>query len=244
VPQDSPLPLPDNVAQLAQSARLGAFQRVYLPKRRSWALIIANLIIALLTLFVLVGFWLLWVIFRMPNLSRSQAARRLYLYEQGFIVANRPDDPQVYRWDEINAVFQKIVSTRTYGIETARQYQYTITRRDGRTEKLTQFWDGIADLGPHINQCVSTALLPGTLAAIDHGQAVRFGDMTLSAGGIAGRRKSVSWAEVSQVQIYNGYVRIGVAGKFFSLSTTAAADIPNLPLFLGLTERMRKTAAR
>jgi len=242
--QDSTPSVPANVAGLAESARLGALQRVYLPKRRNWALLICNIVIGIVTTIALVGFYLLWVILRTPNFSRSQAARRVYLYEQGFIVANKPDDPQVYRWDGIDTVFQKIVSTRTYGIETARQYQYTITRKDGRTEKLTQFFDGIADLGQHINQCVSTALLPGSVAAIDHGQGVRFGDMTLTAGGIAGRRRSVGWGEVSQVQIHNGYVRVGVAGRFFSLSTTAAADIPNLPLFLGLTERLRKTAAR
>jgi hypothetical protein len=244
VPQDSLPPVPDKVAQLAASAGLGALQRVYLPKHRSWALLIVNVVIGLATVIILVGLWLLWIVLRTPNFSRSQAARRVYLYEHGIIVADRPDDPQVYRWDQIDTVFQKIVSTRTYGIETARRYEYTVTRRDGRTEKLTQFFDGIAELGPHINQCVSTALLPGTLAAIEQGQGVRFGDMTLNAGGIAGRRRSVSWSEVSQVQIYNGYVRVGVAGRFFSLSTTAAADIPNLPLFLGLTDRLRKTATR
>src|SRR6266516_666776 len=130
VPQDSPLtpsqPVPANVAQVAVASGLGTFERVYVPKRRSWALIIVNLFLALLTLFVLVGFWLLWVLFRTPNMSRSQAARRVYLYERGFIVADRPEDPQVYRFEDIDTVFQKIVSQRTYGFETARSYLYTI----------------------------------------------------------------------------------------------------------------------
>jgi hypothetical protein len=66
--------------------------------------------------------------------------------------------------------------------------------------------------------------------------------MTLAAGGIAGKRKSAAWREISQVQIHNGYVRIGIAGKFFALSTTAASNIPNLPLFLTLTDRLRQAA--
>jgi hypothetical protein len=212
--------------------------RAYLPRRRNWLLLIFLFLIALLTTILLVGFWLLWLVIRTSNLSRSQAARRIYLYEQGFVIVDRPDDPQVYRWDEIDTAFQKIVSQRAYGFETAKHYLYTITRRDGRTVKVTDFWSGIAELGPHINQCVS-ALLPGTLAAIDRGQGVRFGDMTLTAGGIAGRRKSVSWAEVRQVRINNGYVSVDVAGRFLSLSTTAAANLPNLPLFLTLTDHLR-----
>jgi hypothetical protein len=180
--------------------------------------------------------------FRTPNLSRTQAARRLYLYEQGFVLLDKPDAPQVYRWDAIDTVFQKIVSQRTYGVETTKNYLYTITARDGRTVKLTQFWAGIAQLGPHINDCVSTALLPGTVAAIERGQGVQFGDMTLNQWGIAGKRKSVGWGEVKKVRIYNGYVSVDIAGKFFSLSTTMAANIPNLPLFFTLTDRLRKGA--
>jgi hypothetical protein len=196
----------------------------------------------LATTVILVGFWLLWMIFRTPNLSRSQNARRVYLYEQGFVIADRPDDPQVYRWDAIDTVFQKIISQRTYGFETAKSYLYTVTRRDGRSVKLTQFWAGIAELGPHVNECVSEALLPGTLAALDRGQGVQFGDMTLNGAGIAGRRKSVTWPEVRQVRIDSGYVSVDVAGKFLALSTTAAANIPNLPLFFVVTERLRQNA--
>jgi hypothetical protein len=234
-------PVPANVAQVAAAAQLGAFERVYVPKRQNWVLIVATIVIGLLTTVILVGFWVLWLVARMPNLSRSQAARRIYLYDRGFIIADRPDDPQVYSWDQIDTVFQKIVSRRTYGIETNRTYLYTITRRDGPTVKLTQFWDGIAELGPRINANVSAALLPGTLAAIDRGQAVQFGDMTLNAGGIAGGRKSVTWAEVSQIRFNNGYLSVGVAGKFFGMSNTAAANLPNLPLFLELTDRLRGT---
>jgi len=246
--QDSTLtpsqPMPPAVAQAAASAQLGALQRVYLPKRRNWALIVFNILIGLLMAVFLIGLWLLWVIFRTPNLSRSQAARRVYLFEQGFIVADRADAPQVFRFDGIDTVFQKIVSQRTYGVETTRQYLYTITARDGRQVKLTQFWAGIAELGPYVNNRVSSALLPATLGAVQRGQAVQFGDITINASGISGRRKSVTWQEVRQVRIANGYVSVDIAGKFFSLSTTAAANLPNLPLFLELTDRLRGNAAR
>jgi hypothetical protein len=52
----------------------------------------------------------------------------------------------------------------------------------------------------------------------------------------------VTWPEVRNVRVTNGYVSVDVAGKFFSLSTTAAAKLPNLPLFLELTERLRQGA--
>src|SRR2546421_9264353 len=182
--------LPANVAQLATAAQLGPFRRVYLPKRRNWFLLFFTFLIALLTTVILIGFWLLWMIFRTPNLSRSQAARRLYLFERGFIVVDRPDAPQVFRWDGIDTVFQKIVSQRTYGIETAKNYLYTITTRDGRTVKLTQFWDGIGELGPYVNHAVSSALLPGLLDPLQRKQSEAFRDMTINPAGVARRRST------------------------------------------------------
>jgi hypothetical protein len=232
-------PLPENVAQVAASAGLGALVKVYTPKRRNWAAIIFAIIIGLALTIILLGFWLLWTIYRTPNLSRSLAARRLYLFEQGFIVLDRPDSPQVFRFDAVDTVFQHIVSRRTYGVEVGKTYLYTVNARDGRVVKLTQFWDGIAELGPQINSTVSSLLLPDTMAAIQRGQSVQFGDMTLNASGIAGRRKSVTWKEVSDVRIANGYISVKVAGKFWSLSTVAAAKLPNLPLFLTLAGRLK-----
>lgn len=214
--------------------------RVYQPKRRNWAVLGFMFLVGLLLAWLIIGLWLIWEIIRTPNLSRSLAARRIYLYEQGFVLAERPEDPQAYRWDGIDTVFQKIVSKRMYGIEIAKKYLYTITRRDGRTAKLTVFWEGVDQLGAHIDERVSAALLPGAAAAIERGESIQFGDLTLTAGGIAGRRKSVTWPEVSGVRIAVGYVSVNVQGKFLSLSTTAAADLPNLPLLLALTERLRR----
>src|SRR2546423_15660043 len=96
--QDSTLtpsqPMPPAVAQAAASAQLGALQRGYLPKRRNWALIVFNILIGLLMPGVLVWVWLLRVIVRTPKLPRSPAARRVYLFRQGFIAADRPGAPQ------------------------------------------------------------------------------------------------------------------------------------------------------
>lgn len=241
----SPPVVPGAVERAAGSAGLGPLRRAFVPRRLNWAAVVVLLVFGLAMVVVLVGFIMLWAVFRTPNLSRSVAARRLYLYEQGFVLVERPDDPQVFRWDGIDAVFQKIVIRGVFGFETARNYLYTVVRRDGRTAKLTDLWTDIKDLGPHINLAVSAALLPMATTAIERGQGVRFGDMTLTADRIAGKHRSVRWSEVSKVTIVNGYVRVNVAGRFLPLSATAGAKIPNLPLFLTLTERLRcNTGAR
>lgn len=222
------------------AAGLGQLVRVYQPKHNNWMLLVFMFLVGLLTSFVLIGLWVIWAIFRTPNLSKSVAARRIYLYEQGFVLVERPEDPQVYRWDGIDTVFQKIVRTSYNGINTGTKYLYTIIRRDGPTAKVTPFWDGGAHLGAHVNERVSAALFPGAVAAIERGQGVPFGDMTLTMDGIAGKRKSATWAEVSGIRIANGFVHVKVQGESMSLSSTAAANLPNLPLFMTLANRLQQ----
>lgn len=234
--------MPSQVAQVAAAAGLGRLLRVYQPKHQNWFLLVFMFLVGLVTSFVLVGLWMIWMIFRTPNLSKSVAARRIYLYEQGFVLVERSEDPQVYRWDGIDTVFQKIVRQSYNGIQTGTKFLYTITRRDGATAKVTLFWDGGAQLGAHINERVSAALLPGAVAAIHRGQGIQFGDMTLTMDGIAGKRQSVSWSQVSGIQIVNGFVRVRVQSRTMSLSSTAAANLPNLPLFLALANRLHQVS--
>jgi hypothetical protein len=235
-----PQAAPAEIARVATAARLGRLLHVYQPKRQNWFLIAFMFLVGLATAIVLVGLWILWMIFRTPNLSKSVGARRIYLYEQGFVLVERPEDPQVYRWDAIDTVFQKIVSQSYNGVPTGTKYFYTINRRDGATAEVTLFWEGCAQFGAHVNESVSAALLPRAVAAIERGQGIQFGDMTLTRDGIAGKRQSVTWAQVSGIQVANGFVRVKVQGKTLSLSTTAASDLPNLPLFLTLANRLHR----
>jgi hypothetical protein len=232
--------IPAHVERAARAARLGRPLRVFQPKHRNWALLAFMFLIGLLLACLVIGLWLIWEIIKTPNLSKSRAARRIYLYEHGFVLVERPEDPQVFPWDAIDTVFQKIVTTRYNGINAGTKYLYTITRRDGVTTKLTLFWDEGAQLGAHVNERVSAALLPGAMAAIERGRGIQFGDMTLTRRGIEGKHGSVTWAEVSGIRMMSGYVHVQVRGRRRPQSTAAAASLPNLPLFLTLTDRLRQ----
>lgn len=70
--------VPDDVARAASSADLGPLVQVHVPRRLSVAALVFDIVTGLGMLLILLGFWVLWQAFRTPNLSRSQAARRLY----------------------------------------------------------------------------------------------------------------------------------------------------------------------
>jgi hypothetical protein len=237
-------PVPGPIAAAAAHANLGALEGVFTPKKINWFVLVMSMLIGLATLIFVVGLFVLWYLFRTPNLSPRQARKRLYVYQLGFVVANSPDQPQVFRWDDVQTVFQKIVRRTSYGVTVATNYQYTITRRDGATIKITNFWNNVEILGSHINNNVSRALLPGMRAALRNGQGVRFGDIVMTAATVTGKRETVPWSQVKSVTVNSGYVRVNLANKFFSLSTKPAAAIPNLPLFLTIAEELRMSAAQ
>jgi Family of unknown function (DUF6585) len=237
-------PLPPAVAAAATQYQLGPLQRVFVPKKINWALLIFMILIGLATAFIGVGLIILFLAIRTPNIWPSRGAKRLYVFQLGFIQADSPDQPQVFRWDAIDTVFQKIVRRSSYGVTVSTEYRYTITRRDGYTIKITNFWNGVEELGRHINHNVSTALLPPMRAALAQGQSVQFGDIVISAREVSGKRNTVPWTQVKSVTVNAGYVRVNLAGKFFSLSTKPAAAIPNLPLFLTLADQLRQSATR
>ena len=230
---------PANVARAASAAGFGGLQHVFMLKRTHWLLLVFVLLMSLATVIVGVGLWLLWLMFfRKPDFNKKQAAKRIYLYSYGFILAERPDDLRVYRWDDIDTVYQKIVSRSYNGVYTGTYHMYDITRRDGEAVKVTQLWDGGAELGRHINQQVSAAQLPGMLAAIQRGQGVQFQGLTLTAGGISTGRAAAPWAMVSSIGLSNGYLRVRARDRKMPLALREAAKIPNLPLFLELAKRL------
>jgi hypothetical protein len=234
--------VPPAVAAAAAERELGELVETYPPKRQSNWIIMPLLVVSILLIWCVFPIYIVWLLFRTPNLNRKRAAQRLYVYQRGFILAKTPDTPDVWRWSEIDTVFQKIIVRRAYGMTTGTTYLYTINRRDGERLKLTNFWTDIENLGRRINIQVGGALLPAMRRALAAGQGVQFGDIVIDRTGVTGKKGKVSWAEVKAVDAAAGHVRVSVQGKFFALSSTPAAKVPNLPLFFALTKELRQGA--
>jgi len=234
--------VPPAVAAAAAERELGEYIETYQPKRNSNWIIMPVLVVCILLIWCVFPIYIMWLLFRTPNLNRKRAAHRIYVYERGFILATTPDTPDVWRWSDIDTVFQKIVVQRVYGMTTGTTYLYTVNRNDGARLKLTNFWTDIEKLGRHINIHVGGALLPAMRRALAAGQGVQFGDIVIDRTGVTGKKGKVSWAEVKAVDTAAGYVRVSVQGKFFALSSTRAAKVPNLPLFFALTKELRQAS--
>lgn len=252
--------VPPDVAARAEARRLGAHLAAYRPHllRRpvAWALALAGsacLVGALA--WVHAGVWpaglastafgvlFLSVLARTPGFSGRFAARRVDVFEHGFIESDHGGPRVDFRWESISSVCQQVISNYTSGIHTGTNYLYTVRRDDGVTVKLTQVYEGIAALGETIAQHVAQVQLPRAIAAIEHGETVTFGDLSLNSGGLGcPGRGNVPWSEVEHIRVDRGYVCMRRAGKWRSWSNKPASQIPNLFVFLTLADLLRARA--
>ena len=87
-----PLPLesqlPPGVAALAADQNLGQVRAIYRPRMASWFLVIIALLVGIATSWLIVGLVVLWAMVKNnPRLSRKQGAKRVYVFDNGFIDA-------------------------------------------------------------------------------------------------------------------------------------------------------------
>jgi hypothetical protein len=92
---------------------------------------------------------------------------------------------------------------------------------------------------------VTRVHLPLAATALEQGHTVPFGDLAISSAGIVSSRHGLlPWAELEEVQLQQGYVRLRKAGKWLSWSNKPASEIPNLFVFLTLADQLQRAAHR
>ena len=193
-------------------------------------------------------------------LVRTRVAGWAYEYDNGFVY--QPDDAalQTHRWDQVATVNWFASRNDTNGAYTGTHYGLALASADGRNLKFTGTCkDPQAKGGRNADpraagyllyqflirtrDTVSTAQLPGAIAALSRGESLTFGDLQISTAGIQAPKGFVPWSSIKAVNIDQGRVSVRQEGKFFSLSSQGAEKIPNCPLFLTLGQMLTRSAA-
>lgn len=230
--------LPQNVAALAATEGLGELRATIKPLKANGVRLASGvfMIIVGLFLFVVPGLYFAWAVARFPNFNRKQAARRLYLFENGLVNLGAGGSADVFRWDSMT-VLQEIVRSTMAGATVATNYKYTLFKADGSNIKLTNFFENPAAWGAAVQREITRAQLPGATAALERGETVPFADFAVTARGLSiGGRGETPWSEVQKVAVRAGFVHVSRAGKMIRVNKPVK-KIPNFFLFLALCER-------
>jgi hypothetical protein len=227
------------VTAVAEGENLGRPVATYLPQRIHVGMLIFMFILALVGLPVAIGLYFFYLLYTTPNLNKRQAAKRLYFFERGLIVADAKGPVGIYRWENLT-VLQSIIR-RTNGLASNTTYTYTLVTPDGKTSKITQFYAKPEEWGPRIQNEITRAQVPGVIAALQAGANVAFGSMVINRAGLSTGKRSVRWDEVQAVKVDGGYLQIQRAGGWLQWSADEVSDIPNFFVFLTAVNQLRQT---
>lgn len=145
----------------------------------------------------------------------------------------------VYVWDDIVSQRQHITEHYYNDCYTHTTHVYTLECEDG--EKLV-FHDELRDV-QELGEAVAAALtrreLPLALADYDDGRVVSFGKLAVSRKGLRYGDSLLPWRDVKGVRIHEGYISVSEKGRWFNWCKIAAADVPNLFVFLALVDEIK-----
>lgn len=232
-------PLSPAVVALAHQQQLGRLRATYRPKRAPWYRVAGLIFFGLLTLIVAVGLLFFYLLWQFPNFNRTAAAKRLYIFDRGMVLADKNGPVDVYLWESMTAL-QDITRHYTNGVYTGTTYIYTLMKPGAKARKITQFYETPDKWGPQIQQGITEAQAPRAMASVAAGQTCQFGDLTIDRGGIGRGNKRLSWPEIEEVKISRGFVSVRKAGKWLNWSGKQVKEIPNVFVFLTVADLLHR----
>lgn len=231
--------LPPEVVEYVAGCQLGAYRYTYRAARIATFRVILMLVFGVASLVIGIGLYFLYVAWRTSNLNRRQAAKCLHFFEHGLVVADANGPVVTFRWDSLTAL-QAITRVYVNGVYTGTRYEYRLTNPDGSSAKLTEFYERPQEWGEAIQGAITEAQLPRVLAALERGERLQFGDLSLSREGLSNRKRTLRWEEFQEITVQQGYVRLQKSGKWLSWSSKPVKKIPNFLLFLAAADRLQR----
>ncbi|MBI3409572.1 MAG: hypothetical protein HY040_14625 [Planctomycetes bacterium] len=170
--------------------------------------------------------------------------QRAVLCRHGVFVL-RTSGVDAARWDEVTEFYRSEVRMSILGISVWIHRRYDLITVDGRKLLLTEFFRKVARLGQAIEYEVSSKLWPKVLAAVNAGEEVAFWRLKVSRQGLrTDQDKLVRWERFDFVGVEAGLLRIHKVGEYFNWFRESLGAIPNVHVFLALSEHFRGVKSR
>lgn len=175
---------------------------------------------------------------------RETTTARYYVFRLGMIVEHS-GKRDVVAWREVDKVYQLVQRRYANGLYAGTWCRTTLHCTDGRKIEIANRTETARQLSTIISQRVTEHKLPQALSDLHRGQTLDFGPFLLRIDGLTRTdrgKATLSWREVTKVEVKEGFVVIWQRGEHWTVWTEVkASSIPNYTLFMTLAERMART---
>jgi hypothetical protein len=159
-------------------------------------------------------------------------------YERGFAYSDRKG-LQTWPWDQVVSMTTAITRHYTNGIYTGTTHTYTLVNRQNRRLVLSDSIGKVEQLAKVIEDGIFPLLYEHAAGQYNLGQSLNFGPVTINKTGIAIGKKNYAWAEVKQVTIRQGFLKISKSeGGLFSGASAMVSAIPNLRVLSAILQQV------
>jgi hypothetical protein len=159
------------------------------------------------------------------------------LYEDG-LALNRREGLQVVRWTQISTVKQAVTKHYYNGVYTGTTHLYTLETTDHVKLQLNDRLTRVEDLGKAVQHGVSNALFPQYVQALQSGQRLTFGPLSLDAQKLYSGSKELAWSEIKAISINKGIISVKKEKGWFSWASVTVPQIPNFFIFVEIVSRL------
>ena len=160
------------------------------------------------------------------------------VYERGLVVHDRKG-LQFWRWEEIVSLTAAVTRPYLRGNSTGMTHVYRLTNRQNQRLVLNDGFSRVEELALIIQAAITPILYDRAAQQYNAGQLLVFGPVTISQGGIQIGKKTVPWAEVQQVSVQQGILKVSQKeADWFSGARVSTAVIPNLQVLLNIIHQV------
>lgn len=165
---------------------------------------------------------------------------RVTLHRDGF-VSDKGGRREIFRWEDIEAVFQRDVAYAINFAPMGRFRSFTVLRRDGVKLELNDNLTEVARLGEAVFQSTLPSLARKAWETYSAGGTVSFGPISIHQRGLSIRQDLVPWTEFKGITFSDGQAVIQSGARWFS-PKMPVKEIANLHVLLTLIEEIRRQA--
>jgi hypothetical protein len=165
-------------------------------------------------------------------------SKGVLVYEHGFAIHDRKG-LHLWRWENIVALTAVVTQPCSIGNSAGITRAYCLTNRQNQRLVLSDVFSKVEQLAKIIQDAITPILYAQAAQQYNAGQVLVFGPVTISKGGIQIGKKTYAWAQVQQVSIQRGILRVSKKeGGWFSGASVSVSVIPNLNVLLNMIHQL------
>lgn len=163
-----------------------------------------------------------------------QSHRRVALHKNGIRIEWTGGQRHIFLWEQLRGLSCSTIENRFLGVQLGTRYQMVFFPCAGVPLRIDDHLQNLPDLMARVKARLHPRWLPQMRAALQRGETLSFGVVSVHQGGIRLRGREIPWAQVSHLSVVRGH--LVVESSLMRRVKIPVHKIPNVELLIQLLQ--------